>query len=91
MAEALAKEIISQSSDLQERVIKLQDQVAALKSRLDIMESDKKPHEDWEYSAPVPSFEELEAMGYEEELGDGAEIVESLLGEFEMTARNLCV
>ena len=31
-------------------------------------------------------------MGYEaEELDDGAEIVESLLGEFEMTARNLCV
>ena len=92
MAEALAKEIISQSSDLQERVIKLEDQVATLKSRLDIMESGKKPHEDWEYSAPVPSFEELEAMGYEaEELDDGAEIVESLLGEFEMTARNLCV
>lgn len=89
MAESLAKEIISQSSDLQERVVELEGQVSSLKSRLDIMERGKKPHEDWEYSAPVPSTEELEAMGYEEELDDGAEFVEDLLGQFETTATNL--
>ena len=53
MAAELAQAILSQSTNLQDRVVELEGQVSfLLKFRLDAIESGKKPHEDWEYSAP---------------------------------------
>eukprot|EP00984_Skeletonema_dohrnii_P031307 scaffold23632_cov169-Skeletonema_dohrnii-CCMP3373.AAC.1 len=65
MSAELAQEIVSQSTNLQDRVVELEGQVSLLKSRLDALESGKKPHEDWVYSAPSISEEELEEIGYD--------------------------
>ena len=51
MAAELAQAIVSQSTNLQDRVVELEGQVSLLKFRLDALESGKKPHKDWEYSA----------------------------------------
>ena len=86
MAAEIAQEIISQSSNLQDRVDELEGTVSVLKLRLDALESGKKPHEGWVYSAPNISEEELQEMGYDE---DTVEEIDIVLGEMKTTTNNL--
>ena len=55
-----------------------------LKRRLDALESGKKPHEGWIYSAPSISEEELEEIGYDE---DGVEEMDTLLNQMKTTTK----
>ena len=86
MAAEIAQEIVSQSSNLQDRVGELEGQVSMLKFRLDALESGKKPHEGWVYSAPTISEEELQEMGYDV---DAVEEMDSVLVEMKRTTNNL--
>lgn len=86
MSAELAQEIVSQSTNLQDRVVELEGQVSLLKSRLDALESGKKPHEDWVYSAPSISEEELEEMGYDI---DGVDEMASVLEEMKKLTNEL--
>jgi len=86
MSAELAQEIVSQSTNLQDRVVELEGQVSLLKSRLDALESGKKPHEDWVYSAPSISEEELEEIGYDI---DGVDEMASVLDEMKKLTNEL--
>lgn len=86
MAAEIAKEIFSQSNNLQDEVNELKGQVSTLKRRLDALESGKKPHEGWVYSAPDISEEELEEMGYDV---DAVEEMDDVLKEMKKTTNNL--
>jgi len=86
MAAELAQEIASQSTNLQDRVIELEGQVSLLKFRLDALESGKKSHEDWVYSAPSISEEELQEMGYDE---DAVDEMASVLAEMKNLTNKL--
>jgi len=86
MAAELAQAIVSQSTNLQDRVVELEGQVSLLKFRLDALESGKKPHDDWEYSAPNISEEELQELGYDI---DAVEEMGIVLDEMKKLTNNL--
>ena len=86
MAAEIAKEIVSRSSNSEARIVELEGQVSTLKRRLDALESGKKPHEGWVWSAPHISEEELEEMGYDL---DAVEEMDSVLTEMKKTTSNL--
>jgi len=86
MAAEIAKEIFSQSNNMQDEVNELKGQVSMLKRRLDALESGKKPHEGWVYLAPDISEEELEEMGYDV---DAVEEMDDVLKAMKKTTNNL--
>ena len=86
MAEEIAQEIVSLSNNLQDRVVELEGQVSMLKLRLDALESGKKPHDGWVYSAPSISEEDLEEMGFDL---DAVEEMSIVLDEMKRTTNNL--
>ena len=86
MAAEIAKEIFSQSNNLQDEVNELKGQVSTLKRRLDTLESGKKPYEGWVYSAPNIEVEELEELGYDI---DAAEEMDDVLNKMRKATNNL--